>query len=162
MRTTIEWARHNTNMSGAFYSWRAFPLSDRVTALWLTSTERDTCPERWHPLVMVYYVGPPGWHQTEWTFVGDTASLPAVAGLESDEDDVDIFVEYSGGAHGRVQGVEVNLDCTNVFLASRTKGAWSVRPVAKVELDVPPGINPAMYVSSVYPAVSNALTAATQ
>ncbi len=61
-----------------------------------------------------------------------------------------------------VQGVEVNPSCANVFVVADSGGAWSVTPAAMVEFDVPTDANPGTYVSSMVPAVNEAIAFATR
>ena len=158
-RSTLDWVRQNTTTSDVVVSWGGYPLDDRVTSLWLSGPATGPSSYRTQPLMMVYYVGPPGWHQLEWTFAGDFSTLPALARLESAG--YDLRVEYFNHERAIVQGAEVDPSCANVFVVTQLAGSWSVSPAAKVVFDVPTGVNPGAYVSSMYPAVSAALIAAT-
>jgi len=153
-KSTVRQAGGHERASDVVGGWGGFPITDRVTSLWLTAAEAGRTG-RSQPLLMVYYVGAPGWHDAKWTFDAEITRLPGYARLKSER--FELSVEYQGGGRALVQGKPVALSSGNVFLVAPIDGQWSVKPLARVDFDVPPGANPAVHILSAHPEIRAAV-----
>jgi len=134
--------------------WGGFALSASTTSLWITAPASGPSA-RPQPLVLIYYVGAPGWHDSEWGFDGEFSKLPAFVRLRSER--FDLSAEYQGGGRATVQGKPVDLSSANVFLVSPIDGEWSVKPLGKVVFDVPLNGIPAIHVVSTHREIREAV-----
>ena len=134
----------------------ASPLDERVTALWLLASDAGGTGGS-QPLILVYYVGSPGWHRIPWGVEGDVERLPAFVRLMSDR--LELSVEYAGGKDAAVQGVPVDLMSANVFLLAPVDGVASVTPLAKLTFNVPPEESPALNTLRDHPEIERAVMA---
>src|SRR5436190_4631116 len=94
-----------TQISG----WGGFPLSDRVTALWLTGPTQGGRPQ---PVIMVYYRGSVGWHKRKWDLKSQFGKSPSWIRLTSP--DLELSIEY--GPAVKVQEQTIDLSVATVFL----------------------------------------------
>ena len=136
--------------------WGASPLDERVTALWLLASDAGGTGGS-QPLVLVYYVGSPGWHRVPWAVGGDLERVPAFVHVTSDR--LELSVEYRGQSEAAVQGIPVDLMAANVFLLAPVDGVAALTPLAKLTFDVPPEDSPALNVLHEHPAIQRAVMA---
>lgn len=88
----------------------AFPLSPELTSLWLGGADH-------HPLVMVYFHGPSGWHTTaKWKIDSHFGKEgPCWAELTSDNAELRVWLNPDNG-NAEVQHEPFDIAQSNVFL----------------------------------------------
>ena len=132
--------------------WGGFPLSETSTSLWLTyGAPVNGAPQ---PLVMVYYVGSPGWHNRDWKIDSQFGQTPAWIRLISSG--LTLAIEYSGGNTAKIQGQTVELGNSNVFLVSRIDGplmGMVVKPLGKYAQPVPTDATPGEFILRTNPEI---------
>jgi hypothetical protein len=130
----------------------AFPLTDTVSSLWLNGPKQAGRPQ---PVIMVYYQGASGWHNTHWEVKSEFGKTPAWIRLTSPT--AELSIEYGpGGVGSKVHGQSVNLSIANVFLVSPVGDTGvepTIEPLGLVVFAVPEGANPAIQVLETNPAI---------
>ena len=133
--------------------WGGFPLSDRLTSLWLTNGEPvNGVPQ---PLVLVYYLGEPGWHNRKWDVQSEFGQFSSFIKLVSEG--LTLSIEYAGGDKAKVQGKAVDIASANVYLVSQVDGLpkdISVRPVGRIQTPIPDGVPAGAFVLKNNPEIA--------
>jgi hypothetical protein len=94
----------------------AFPVSSNTLAVWLNGEDGA-------PLIMVYYHGPPQWHDTHWTF--DSQFTQTAVGwqeFKSDKATLRFLVDLGAG-RAEIQHNSFSLAQNNTFLVVHTTDA---------------------------------------
>ena len=131
----------------------AFPVSAEVSSLWLNGPSAGARPQ---PVIMVFYRGPAGWHDRKWQIDAKVLETPSHVSLKSP--DLELSIEYGSGGHGvKVQGQDVDLKMSNVYLVTpvaQSGTSPSISGLGLIQFDVPKDANPAMYVLQSNPEIA--------
>ncbi len=90
-----------------------FPISKSMTSMWLAAPDR-------RPLLMVYFNGPEGWHDTQWKFDSKfEKGKPGWAELKSEKVMLRLWVNTDTG-EAEIQSDKFKLAENNTFLVLHT------------------------------------------
>jgi hypothetical protein len=90
-----------------------YPISGRLTSMWLAAPDH-------HPLLMVYFYGPDGWHNTKWKITSKfEKGKPGWAELQSEKATLHLSINTETGEAG-VQSVNFKISESNTFLVLHT------------------------------------------
>ena len=97
-----------------------YPISSSITSMWLASPDH-------RPLLMAYFQGPDGWHNTQWK-IGSKfeKGKPGWAEFKSDRATLRLWVDTET-REAEVQSSKFKLDENNTFLVLH-EGEPSVSP----------------------------------
>ena len=91
----------------------AYPISDSMTSMWLASPDH-------RPLLMVYFHGPNGWHNTQWKVASKFGKgKPGWAELQSEKATLRLSMNTETGEAG-VQSDTFKIGESNAFLVLHT------------------------------------------
>ena len=91
----------------------AYPISDSMTSMWLASPDH-------RPLLMVYFHGPNGWHNTQWKVASKFGKgEPGWAELQSEKATLRLSMNTETGEAG-VQSDTFKIGESNAFLVLHT------------------------------------------
>ena len=91
----------------------AYPISPSITSMWLAAPDR-------RPLLMVYFQGPDGWHNTQWKIESKfEKGKPGWVELRSEKTSLRLSLNTESGDAG-VQSSNFKISESNTFLVLHT------------------------------------------
>lgn len=134
-----------------------FPLTDSVTSMWATVSE-PVSKDRPKPLTfMIYFVGKPDWHKGKWSISADLNQDPASVEFSGP---VVLRAEYNRKTQLlRIFEKEFSIVESNVIMVQNVDNPERRQLVGlgRVDLNIPPDANPAIYVLGRYEDIRNAV-----
>jgi hypothetical protein len=99
------------------------PLSSKMTSMWLSGSDH-------HPLLMAYFCGPDGWHNTQWKATASKFEQRKLAWVElkSDKATLRLSIDPDTGEM-EVQSQRFLLRESNTFLVLHTGDAPTVQRI---------------------------------